>query len=254
MSDLADLPSYAYVFVMVLARVGSAATLLPGVGEAELPATIRAGLAIALTVLLVPVLQPAMPPLPAGPIALLGDLAAEIATGVWMGWLVRIAAQALQVAGQIIASVSGLSNVLQPDAVLGGQNSVVAHAMGLAAPVLILAGDLHQLPLRALAGSYEVVAAGRFLPAAETAEHAMRAVAAAFALAFQLAGPIVLASIVWQFALGLLSRLVPQLQVFFTAMPGQIGGGLVLLAMLGGGILAVWQEAMRATLSTLPGL
>jgi flagellar biosynthetic protein FliR len=92
------------------------------------------------------------------------------------------------------------------------------------------------------------------LPAAETASHALAGVGAAFAIALQLAGPFLLAGTVWQFALGLLSRLVPQLQVYFAAMPGQIAGGLLLLAMLSGAMVAVWQEDLQQVFLHLPGI
>ena len=80
------------------------------------------------------------------------------------------------------------------------------------------------------------------------------AVGEAFALALRLAAPFVAAGLVWQGGLGLLARLVPALQVFAAAMPGQILGGLLLLMLLAGGMLAAWQDALRTALAVLPGL
>jgi flagellar biosynthesis protein FliR len=45
---------------------------------------------------------------------------------------------------------------------------------------------------------------------------------------------------------------VPQIQVYFASLPGQLLGGLLLLALLGGSIIDAWTEAMRAAFSALP--
>jgi flagellar biosynthetic protein FliR len=92
------------------------------------------------------------------------------------------------------------------------------------------------------------------LPAADTAETAVRAVAAAFALALQIASPFLLVAIVWHVATGLLARLVPRLQVYFVVMPAQILGGIALLAMLATSLLTAWQVSVRAGFASLPGM
>lgn len=254
MPELSDLAGFAFTFVIVLARVGSATMLLPGSGEAEVPAMIRAGFALALVVLFVPVAGAGLAAPPPGVLQTVAMVGCEVLTGLWMGWLVRVAMQVPAMAGQLMAASSGMSNVLQPDAENGPQSAALAHALVLAAPVVVFASGLHAIPLHALAGSYDVIPAGHLVPVFESAEHAVGVVGRAFASALQLGGPFVLAGTLWQVALGLLSRLVPQLQVYFAAMPGQIAGGLLLFAGIGGGVLAVWQDGMHSDLLTLPGL
>ncbi len=78
--------------------------------------------------------------------------------------------------------------------------------------------------------------------------------AAAFGLALRLAAPFVLASVVWNVALGLLARLIPHLQIYFAAVPGQILGGLALLAVLASGLAEAWVSAAHDGLAALPGL
>ncbi len=251
---LAQLPAWAFGFGLLIARVGSACMLLPGIGEAELPATIRAGFAVALAALLLPVVAPLIPAAPDNVGAAFGMIAAEIVTGLWLGWLTRLLLLALPVAGQIAASMIGLANVLQPDPAMGPQTTALSRALGLAAPVAILAAGLHALPLAAIAGSYRLIPPGSLLPAADTAEQVTGAVATGFGLALQLAAPFVLASIVWQVAMGLLARLVPNLQVFFAAMPGQIAGGIALFALLAATMLGTWQSQVGGAFAALPGL
>ena len=251
---LAQLPVWAFGFVLILARTGCACMLLPGIGEVELPATIRAGFAVTLTVVLLPVIAPLIPPAPDNIWRCVGMVAAEVLTGLWFGWLTRLLMLALPVAGQIIASVMGQTNVLQPDPALGPQTPVLSSALAMAATVLVLATGLHAMPFMALAGSYDLIPAGTLLPAADTAAQVTRALSEAFALALRLASPFVLASLVWQTGLGVLSRLVPQLHVYFAAMPGEILSGFLLLAVLGTSLFAVWQDYVQAHFAALPGM
>ncbi len=251
---LAQLPAWAFGFVLVLARVGCACMLLPGIGEVQLPANVRAGFAVMLAFVLLPVLQPSLPSAPDDVARTLAMLAAEIVTGLWLGWLVRLMLMAMPICGQIISSVLGQTNVLQPNPALGPQTAVLSQIFALAAVVLVLSSGLHTLPFTALAGSYEIIPAGKFLPAADTAGQVTRAVADAFALALRLASPFVVASLVWQTGLGVLSRLVPQLHIFFAAMPGQIVAGFLLLALLSGGMFVMLQDHLQAQFLTLPGL
>jgi len=251
---LAALPAWAFALMLVVARTGAAMALMPGLGEASAPSVVRAGLACGVALLLLPAIAPLVPPMPEASVAAAGMVAAEVVTGLWLGWLARLIVLALPIAGQVLSYLLGLSNVLQPDAELGAQATAVARLFEVAAPALVLGSGLYALPLAALAGSYTLIAPGSLLPAGDGAATAVGAVGKAFALALQLAAPFVLASIVWAVATGLLSRLVPRLQVYFMAMPAQILGGLLLLAVTTAGLLSAWQSAARDMLASLPGL
>ena len=78
-------------------------------------------------------------------------------------------------------------------------------------------------------------------------------VAESFNLALRLAAPFILAAVAWHVAIGLIARLVPRLQIFFVALPGQIGLGLLLLAAIAAPTIGAWMEAMRAGFGSLPG-
>lgn len=251
---LALLPGLAAAFVLTLARAGAVILLLPGFGEAEIPAPARAGLALGVALALLPATAPLLAHPPEEPAEFAALAAGEVATGLWLGWLARLATLALPIAGQLIATMVGLANVLQPDPALGAQNTALSRLLALAAPAIVLASGLYAWPLEALAGSYRLIPPGAVLPGGDAAQGVVAATEAAFALALQLAAPFVAAAVVWQAAMGLLARLVPRLQVYFTAMPGQLLGGLLLLSALSATVLGVWAEALRAGWDHLPGL
>ena len=252
--DLATLPAWAFAFVLVMGRIGAALTLLPGLGEASPPPMLRVGLAIGITVLLLPGIAPLIPGVPADVPTAAGMVAAEVVTGLWLGWLARLIVLALPIAGQLIAFMLGVSNVLVTDPELSAQSSALEQIFSLAAPLALLMSGLYAVPLAALAGSYDVIKPGALLPAGDGAALVVRAVGECFALALKLASPFVLAAVIWHVVLGLLSRLVPNVQVYFVSMPGQILGGLILLSMLVGGLLTTWQDAVSADFARLPGL
>ena len=241
---LADLPGWAFALMLVLSRVSGVCLLLPGLGETEVPMNVRAGAALGLSVLLLPVLQPDLPAMPENPFRLAGWIAGEVMCGLWLGWLARLPMLALPAAGQLAAGALGLSNVLQPDPTLGPQTSALSRLFAMAAPAILLASGLYAMPLMALARSYHTLVPGAWLPAGDLAQSVTTAVSESFAFALQLAGPFIAAGIVWQVAMGVLARLVPQLQIYFAAMPGQILGGLLLLALLSAALLQTWQSHM----------
>ena len=251
---LAALPGWAFAFVLVLSRTGAVVMLMPGLGEAEPPSVVRAGLAVALSLLLLPAVAPLIPAMPEARLTSAGMVMAELLVGAMLGWLARLPALALGMAGAVTSYMLGLSNVVQSDPALGGQSSALGRLFGLAAPVLVLSTGLYALPLRALGGSYHVVAPGSLLPAGPVAESVTTAVSVCFGMAVQLAAPFILAGLIWQAALGLLARLAPQLQINAAATPGQIIGGLALLGLLGSRILAAWLDGMSTAWSSLPGL
>ena len=249
-----NLSAWAFAFVLVLARVAATVMLLPGLGESDPPPMLRAGLAGAITLLLLPLVYPLIPPVPVGLVPAAAMVMAEVVTGLWLGWLARVLVLALPMAGQIAGYMIGLANVLEPDSGLGAQSTALGRLFSLAATVAVLASGLWAVPVAALAGSFRLIAPGALLPAGTSAAAAAAAVAQGFALALRLAAPFVLAGIVWQVASGVVARLIPRLQVYFLALPAQILGGLLLLALLSGAMLAAWQGAVQSGFARLPGL
>ena len=250
---LASLPGLAFAFVLVLSRTGTVVMLLPGLGESDPPPTVRAGLSLALSLLMLPVVAPLVPAAPEG-LTAASMVMTELLIGGSLGTLARLPAMALSMCGAVCSTSMGLSSVIQFDPALGAQSSALARTLGLLAPLLVLATGLYELPLSALAGSYRVFPPGTVMPAGALAESVQQMVSAAFSIAIRLSAPFLLAGMLVQAALGLLARLVPQLQVYAVVVPGQILGGLALLGLLASPMLSAWTEAMTAAWSSLPGL
>jgi flagellar biosynthetic protein FliR len=244
---------HAFGLVMVLARIGATLAFLPGLGETTIPAVVKAGMVLTLTILLLPIVEPALPPRPSSEVALGLMVMTELANGLWFGWLARVLTTSLPLAGQYIADFAGLANVLLPNPELGAQTTAIAQLYDVAVPALILSSGLYTVLLSALVGFYQLIPPGTVAWVPDSAAMTVSVVAQSFNLALRLAAPFILAAVAWHVAIGLIARLVPRLQVFFVALPGQIGLGLLLLAAIAAPMIGAWIEAMHAGLGGLPG-
>jgi flagellar biosynthetic protein FliR len=247
----ADLPALAFGGALVLCRVAAVVAIMPGLGEADPPATVRAGLALGLTLLIAPSIITTGIDASQPPLVILRLIAVEIATGTLIGWLARLVAMALPIAGQFISLMTGLTSVIQPDPELGAQTSAVARCLSLAAPVLLLSSGLYMLPVEALSASYRLIPLGAGLPTGDATQSVITATANAFGIGLRLAAPFLLIGTVWQVALATLSRFVPTMQAGAALLPGQVLGGMALLAIAVRALVENWGESARTDLMGL---
>jgi flagellar biosynthesis protein FliR len=249
----AQILDHAFGLVLVLARIGATLAFLPGLGEAAIPAVIKAGMVLTLTILLLPIVEPLLPPRPDSEVRLGLLVMTELANGMWFGWLARVLAMSLPLAGQFVADFAGLANVLLPNPELGPQTTAISQLYDIAVPALILSTGLYTELISALVGFYRLIPPGTVAWVPDSAATTVAVIAQSFDLALRLSAPFVLAAIAWHVAIGLIARLVPRLQIFFVALPGQIGLGLLLLAAVAAPTIGAWIEAMHAGFGRLPG-
>lgn len=225
------LPQTAFLFVLIFARVGTMLMLLPALGEASIPARLRLTFALAFCYILLPLLQPEMPALPTGLMAIGVLMAHEIAIGLILGGIVRMIIVAAQVAGATIAFQSGLSFAQGADQT-GQQGVIIGNFLAMMGVAMIFATNLHHMELAAIVDSYQVFLPTDPLMIGDAAQMALHALSAGFVVGVQMAAPFIVFGLVFNIGLGILARLMPQLQVYFLAMPANIGIGLVLFAAL----------------------
>lgn len=248
------LPAGVFAYALVFLRIGSTFMLLPGFGEAFVAPRLRLALALAITFLVAPVVAGALPPAPATVWELLLLGGGEIAVGLFIGTVARVVLAALQTAGTIIALETGLASALVNDPSTQQQSAITGNFLFVFGVLLIFVSDLHHLMLRGLADSYALMRPGVLLPG-DMAETVARTVASSFALAMQMAAPFLLVGLVVNLGLGLLARLMPQIQIFFVALPLQVLLGLATLSLGAAGGLLWFLDRFRATTSDflLPG-
>jgi flagellar biosynthetic protein FliR len=231
--DISLLPALAATFMLVFARIGAMVMLLPGLGESNIPVRIKLAIALLLTLIILPLhraayhvdLQASMTPL-------LVLMVHEIVIGIVLGATARVTLAALQVAGSVIAQQMGLGFVTAVDPTQGQQGLLIGNFLSLLGITLLFATDTHHLVIAALSDSYNIFSPGEAMQGGDVAALATRAFAAAFRIGVQLAAPFVVFGLVFNIGLGVLGRLMPQMQVYFVGVPLAILAGFLILALV----------------------
>ena len=216
------LVAQVFAFFIIFCRIGSAVMLVPAFGETYVPPQLRLAFTFMLTLLLVPLIGKAIPALPGSPLALTLLVACEILTGLFIGTLCNILISATHTAGMIFSFQSGLSSAVLYDVTQSSQGSIIGNFMGLLAIVLLFATDLHYLILRGITESYSVFTPGQWPPVKDFMETAVRTLSDTFMIAAQVSEPLIVAGTLLFLGAGVLSRLMPTMQVFFVITAPQL--------------------------------
>ncbi|WP_193180000.1 flagellar biosynthetic protein FliR [Nisaea sediminum] len=235
------LPTQVYIILLVLARVGGTVMLIPGIGETFVPVQFRMILAIGLSVVVAPLVGNTIPFAPTAP-ELVRLLFIELVIGLYFGIVARIVLLSLDTAGQVIAMNTGLANAQIFNPALATQGSLPGFFLLNVATLLLLISDLHHLLIRAMIDSYTLFPPGTALPAADFADAISRIIANSFEIAIQIAAPFLVLGLLFYVVMGIMARLMPQLQIFFVALPVQVMMGLVILSLVLGGAMMVFLE------------
>ncbi|MDR3513660.1 MAG: flagellar biosynthetic protein FliR [Caulobacteraceae bacterium] len=233
---------------MVLFRVGSMVMVMPGIGETAVPARIRLSFALLLALCLGPIVAPSLPAVPDSVGTMAGYVFKEVLIGLMIGGILRLFLTAMTTTGELVSLQTTLafSQTANP---LGAQPSTsLSVFLNLMGVVLVFDTDLHQMFLAAIVHSYSLFPPIKHAPIADAAQLAEETVGKSFALAVQLAAPILIFSLVFNVAVGLVGRVMPQFQIFFAATPLTLLLGLSLFALSLGAIGLVWTQAYEALL------
>ncbi|MEA2946642.1 MAG: flagellar biosynthesis protein FliR [Alphaproteobacteria bacterium] len=249
--DVSFLPALAAAYMLVLARIGTMLMLLPGLGELNLPKLLRLTVALLLAAVLLPLHQSAyqLDLRSFGP--LLAMLGGEMFIGAVLGMSVRLIMSSLQIAGAVIAQQVGLGFVTEVDPSLGQQGVLIGNFLAMLGVTLIFATDLHHLVIAALNDSYMLFAPGAIPLLGDVAALTTRTVATAFRIGIQLSAPFLVFGLLFNLGLGVLSRLMPQMQVFFVGLPLSILLGLLMLLLVLGAMMTVFLGSVESVLTGL---
>nr|WP_242509543.1 flagellar biosynthetic protein FliR [Rhodovulum imhoffii] len=228
---------------MVFLRVGGAMTMLPGFGERMVPLRIRLALSVAFTVVVAPLIQTELVGVPLTP----ATMAAEAVCGLALGLGLRFLVYALQMAGDFAAQSISLAQVLGSVAL--DPQPAMGRLMVVSGLAVAMMTGLHVRVVEIFALSYEILPPGLLPRSSELADWGMKRFAWAFGLAFSLAMPFVVGALLYNMALGIINKAMPQLMVAFVGAPALMLGGLILLFLSLPLILGVWQDLFVQTLS-----
>ena len=230
-----------YLFLRIAPIVG----FMPGFGETVVPARIKLVVALCFTAIMVPVVSPDLVAVKSEAL-FLQRLATETMIGLFLGLSLRLFIMTLQTAVSMAAQATSLSQLFA---------GAAAEPMPAIGHMLVISGlalaMLMGLPVRVIAlleMSYRALPLGASPDVSLFVEWASALVARCFDLAFSLAAPFLVMSVLYNLTLGVINRAMPQLMVAFIGAPVITAGGLIFLLIFGPLMLMIWWGAFESFL------
>ena len=244
------LTGHAFAFMFIFARVGTVMMLMPGIGEAYVPVRIRLMFALCLCFVLTEPLMGHMPPIPNDIGHMIGLIFFEIVIGLFFGTIMRFIMDALETTGTIIGLQTGLSSATVFNPSLAAQSPLPSAFLGVVGIVMIFVSGLDHMILRSIVATYDAFPPGGQLIPGDMVQMVSQTMGKSFALGIQLSMPFTMIALLMFTALGMMQKLMPSIQLFMISMPVQIWGGLFLIAVTIGSIMAAWLAFFDATLNS----
>ena len=242
-----------FAFIMVFSRVGTALLIMPGFSAMQVYARARLSLALAISFLATPALVSQMPAVPNEPMMIFLLIGAEILAGAILGTVPLILLASVHVAGTIISFISGMASALTFDPVVQQQSGIVSGFLGTVGMLLIFVTDMHHVFIRAILDSYQLFQPGIAPDIGDTTQMITRHVSQSFLIGVQMSTPFIILNFAYNVGLGILTRLAPQIPIFFVAMPLQLIAALVFMMITTAGIMLAMlnymSEGMRPFLN-----
>jgi flagellar biosynthetic protein FliR len=227
-------------FILTFVRMGTAVMIMPGLGDSFVPERLRLLIALALSFVMTPLTIKYMPVTPPSTFALFTLIVMEFIIGLFFGTIARVFMTALDTAGMVISTQSGLGNAQVFNPSMATQGSLIGAFLSVTGVLILFATDLHHLLIAGLVESYDLFPIGSIPDTGSMAELLARTVASSFAIGVKIGAPFLVLTMIIYVGMGVLSRLMPQIQVFMIALPLQILLSVITLMLTLSAIFMYW--------------
>lgn len=231
---LVPLQNMIWVAALIFLRVSAAVFLMPAFGEQSVPQRVKLIIALSFTAVIFPAISGQMTEISSLPLA----AGAEVVAGLCLGIGMRLFILALQMAASIAAATTSLTQMFagaspEPQPAFGNLLTMAALALAVTAGLHIRVASLLIL-------SYEAFPAGSFPKISDLSDWGLLNVVHATVLAFSLAAPFVIGSVIYNLALGVINKAMPQMPVSLVGAPVMTAGSLILMAIAAPILLGIW--------------
>lgn len=239
-----------FAFLLIFTRIGVAMMVMPGIGESFTPTNVRLLIALGLSLVMTPALSGHLPPIPSSPGLMFLLIGSEAITGLFIGTVMRLMISALDTAGMIISLNTGLANAQVFNPTSGGQGSIIGAFFGMLGVTMIMVTNMHHFLLMTIFESYQMFPADGYISSTgQMAEVIAQVVNTAFNTGAKLAMPFIIVTLVLYTGFGLLGRLMPQIQIFFLALPVQILLAIMTLMLTFSTVMLYWLTVYEETIT-----
>jgi len=239
------------LFTLVLTRVGGLTMTAPIYGDSEVPMRVRALLALALALLIMPSQWNAAVPYPGTTLNYLVFIGGELVVGTCLGLGIMILFHGMELAGEIIGYVGGLMIAEAYDPTMDTNTPIISRLLFLVSLSVFVCIGGHRLVMAGLLDTFQTIPPGSGIFSRSIADAFVTLMTQSFSLGIRAAAPATIALLLATLVLGLISRTVPQLNVLV------LGFGLnsllifSALALTLGGVACAFQEQIEPALEVL---
>ncbi len=225
-----QLDAWLAAFLFPLARIFGLLATAPLFNNAAIPMRVKLVAGLAITFAIAPAL-PTFPPVAPASWAGLAILVQQSLIGIALGFTMRLVFAGIDLAGELIGLQMGLGFAVFYDPLNATQLPIVAELAGLIALLIFLALDGHLMSLALLTESFSVLPVGASTFRAARWETLLRWTTTVFSIGVLLALPLISALLIANIALGVLTKVAPQLNLFAVGFPVTLMAGFVMLAL-----------------------
>lgn len=219
------------LFLVCTARVAGFIGAIPVYFGNQTPTRIKIALVFTISLLLFPILSPALPEISFNPVSFLLLTVSETLLGLLLGLMARLVFTTVELGGTIIGYQMGFAaaNVFDPQH--QNQVSLISQFQNVFAILIFLALDGHHIFLKTAARSYQLLPPGNLNLSGEAVPYLMELTSRMFALGVQFSAPVLVVLLLSGLILGILARVFPQLNVFLLSFPLNIGIAFIVIAL-----------------------
>lgn len=216
-------------FILVLARVSPLFAVAPLFSSRQIPPRVRSVIAVALAIGLTPLALRGQQ-VPNDVLEIVGLVMKELLVGLAFALSIGMLFAAINSAGALLDMLIGFSFGSIVDPLTGNQSAVLAQLYGLIAIAIFVAIDGDAWVIQGLARTFELVPLTGAPDIASLVQGLLNVFGTIFAAALEVAAPVLLAVVITDVAFGVVTRVVPQLNVFAVGFPVKVVVGLLVVA------------------------
>lgn len=213
-------------FFLVLTRLSVLVFMLPFFNTRVFPTLVKAGFSLVLAIILFPVISIGDSGFPNSLTAFAGLMTIELIVGMILGLMVMAVFEGVRIMGQVVGFETGfaIANVFDPQS--GAQISLLANFAFFLSMVLFLLFNGHHILIHAVKESFDILPVGSMAMNPALVERMLSVTGDMFVIALKIGGPAIAALLLTKVAFGLITKLIPQMNIMIVAFPVQIAVGL----------------------------
>lgn len=253
MIDSSDL----YSFLLILVRITAFLFVAPILSSKGVPSHYKIGLSVFISLVIFPYVNISIENIALDYYFLL-IVIEETILGIILGWITLLIFTSIQVAGSFIDIQNGMGMANVTDFQTGNQIPLLGNFKYVIAVLLFFSLNIHHILIDGIISSYEVLPiAGEWasnLNNETIITFVITSFIQMFIIAFKIAAPIVVTLLLTDIGLGILSRTVPQLNVYVVGMPLKVLLNYVIMFFIAAGFIYMFKDVFEEMISTMKNL